>query len=73
MDGAVSIRCLIIDSSDRPEGTSESAGGLGCEALDDTPGPQVLTLLAGWRHTELSGHEIVAPGVVDGLLISYLC
>ena len=70
MGGAVSIGRLIMDSSDRSEGTSKSAGG--SEGLDDLPGPEVLALLAGGRRTELSGREVVAPGVVGGLLVSYL-
>ncbi|KAL6315840.1 hypothetical protein AAG906_008227 [Vitis piasezkii] len=40
MGGAVSIGHLIIDS-----------GGLGCEALDDLPGPKFLALLAGGKST----------------------
>ena len=52
------------------EGNSESVG---CsEALDDSPGPEVLALLAGGCGTELSGREVVAPRVVGGLLVSYL-
>ena len=70
MGCAVTIGCLIIDSGDRLVGTSESAGGL--EDLDDSLRPEVLTLLAGGRCIELSRCEIVAPGVVGGLLISYL-
>ena len=76
----MSIGRLIIDSGDISKGNSESAGaracvvigGLGCEALDDSPKPEVLALLAGRRRTKLLGHEVVAPGVVGGLLISYL-
>ena len=71
MGGAVTIGHLIINSSDRSVGNSVSAG---CsEALDDSLGFEVLALLAGGRCTELSGREVVAPGVVGGLLISYLC
>lgn len=71
MSSAVTIRHLIIDSDDSSVGNSESAA---CsEALDDSPGPEVLALLAGGRHTELSGREKVAPRVVGGLLVSYLC
>ena len=63
------------------KGSSESTraqvcvaiGGSGCEALDDLPGPKVLTLLAGGRRTELLGREVVSSGVVGGLLVSYLC
>ena len=70
MSGVVTIGRLIIDSSDRLVGNSESAG---CsEALDDSLGPEVLALLVGGRRTELSGCEVVTPGVVGGLLISYL-
>ena len=47
----MSIGRLIIDSGDRSEGTSESAGG---------------------RCTKLLWREVVAPGVVGGLFISYL-
>ena len=72
MGGVVSIERLIIDSGDMLEGTSESAGSLGCEALDDSPGPEVLALLAGRHRTEISGGEVVAPGIVGGLLMSYL-
>ena len=61
MGGAVSIRHLIIDPGDMSEGSSESAGAgagvaigrLGYEALDDSPGPEVLALLIGGRRTEL--------------------
>ena len=69
MGGAVSIECLIIDFDDRSVGTSESAGD--SEALDDSLGPEVLAFLVGGSRTELSGHEVVAPRVVGGLLISY--
>ena len=68
----MSIGRLIIDSDDRSEGTSESTGGSGCEALNDSSGPEVLTFLAGGHNTKLLGREVVAPGVVGGLLISYL-
>ena len=69
MSGAMSIGRLIIDSGDRSKGTLESAGGSGCEALDDSPRPEVLAILAGGRCTELSGCEVVTPGVVGGLLV----
>ena len=77
MGDVVTIGRLIIDFGDMSEGSLESAralatGGSGCGALDDSPGPKVLALLAGGRHTELSGHEVVASGIVGGLLISYL-
>ena len=72
MGSAVSIGRLIIDSDDMSVGTSESAGGSGYEALDDSPGPEVLALLAEGRRTELSGREVVVPRVVGGLLVSYL-
>ena len=72
MGGAVSIGRLIIDSDDMLEGNSQSVGGSGCEALNDSPGPKVLALLAGGRRTELSGHEVIAPSVVGGLFVSYL-
>ena len=72
MGGVVSIERLIIDSGDMLEGTSESAGNSGCEALDDSLGPKVLTLLAGGHCAELSRCKVVAPGVVGGLLVSYL-
>ena len=80
MGGAVSIGRLIIDSGDNSEGSSESIGAracvatgcLGCRALDDSPGPEVLALLLGGCHTELSDYEVVAPGVVGDLLVSYL-
>lgn len=70
MGGVVTIGLLIIDSGDRSIGNSESVGCL--KALDDSPRPEVLTLLAGGRRTELSGNEVVAPGVVGGLFVSYL-
>ena len=70
MGGVVSIERLIIDFGDRSNGTSESARG--SEALDDSPGPEVLALLAEGRRTELSGREVVVPRVVGGLLVSYL-
>ena len=72
MGSVVSIRCLIIDFDDRSEGTSESAGGSDCKALNDSLGPEVLALLVGGRRTELSGHEVIAPSVVGGLFVSYL-
>ena len=72
MGGAVSIGRQIIDSGDRSEGTSESARALGCETLDDLLRPEVLALLAGGHHTELSRSEVVAFGVIGGLLVSYL-
>ena len=61
MGGVLSIKHLIIDPDDMLERNSESTGaracvatgGSGCEALDDSPGPEVLALLAGGRHTEL--------------------
>ena len=61
MGGAVSIARLIIDPGDISEGNSESAGaracvatgGSGCEALDDSLGPEILAFLAGGRCTEL--------------------
>ena len=68
----MSIECLIIYSGDMSKGNSEFVGGSGCEALDDSLGPEVLALLAGGRRNELSGREVVAPGVVGGLLVSYL-
>ena len=70
MGGAVSIRRLIIDSGDRSVGTSKSTGD--SEALDDSLGPKVLALLAGGRYTELSRSEVVAPGIIGGLLVSYM-
>ena len=73
MGDAMTIRRLIIDSGDRSVGTSkESIGDSGCEALDDSPGPEVLALLVEGLRTELLGREIVASGVVGGLLVSYL-
>ena len=41
----MSIGRLTINSGDRSEGTSESIGGSGYEALDDLPGLEVLALL----------------------------
>ena len=72
MGGVVSIGRLIIDSGDMSKGNLESTGGSGYEALDDLPGPKVLALLARGHCTELSGCEIVASGVVSGLLVSYM-
>ena len=72
MGGAMSIGRLIIDSDDMSVGTSESVGGSGCEALNDSLGPEVLAFLAGGRRTELSRREVVAHRVVGGLLVSYL-
>ena len=72
MGGVLTIEHLIIDSDNKLGGNSECAGGLGYEALDDSPGLEVLALLVGGRRTELSGCEVVAPSVVGGLLISYL-
>ena len=70
MGSVVTIGRLIINSGDMSKGKSESVGGL--EALDDSLGPEVLALLARGRRTELSRHEVVAHGVVGGLLLSYL-
>ena len=80
MGGAANIGRLIIDSDDVSEGSSKSErtracvaiGGSGCGALDDSPRPEVLTFLAGGRRIALSGREVVTPGVVGGLLVSYL-
>ena len=72
MGGAVSIGRQIIDSGYKSEGTSESARALGYETLDDSLGPEVLALLAGGHHTELSRSEVVALGVIGGLFVSYL-
>ena len=66
----MTIRRLIIVSGDMSEGTSKFVGG--SEALDDSLGPKVLASLARGCRTELSGHEVVAPGVVVGLLVSYM-
>ena len=68
----MSIGRLIIDSGDISEGNSEHAGGSGCEALDDSPGPEVLAFLAREHRIELLGCEVVALGVVGGLLVSYM-
>ena len=74
MGGAVTIGHLMMASGDMPEGRWELAGarGSGCEGLDNSPRPKVLALLVGVRRTELSRHEEVASGVVDGLRILYL-
>ena len=72
MGCAMSIGRLIIDSDDMLEGNSESVGGSSSEALDDSPGPKVLALLAGGHCTEFSRHEVVALGVVGCLHVSYL-
>ena len=61
MGDAVSIGHLIIDPGDMLEGSLESAGaracvateGSGCEALDDSPGLEVLAVLAGGHLTKL--------------------
>ena len=63
----MTIEHLIINSGNRSVGNLVSVGCL--EALDDSPGPEVLALFAGGRRTELSGREVVAPGVVGGLLV----
>ena len=70
MGDVMTIGRLIIDSNDMSEGNLESSGG--SEALSDSPGPKVLTLLARRRRTKLSRREVVTLGVVGGLLISYL-
>ena len=70
MGGVVTIGRLIIDSDDKVEGNSESFGG--SEALNDSPGLELLAFLAWGRLTELSGREVVSPRVVGGLLISYM-
>lgn len=74
MGGAVTMGHLIMASGNMPEGNWESVGALGsgCEGLDDSLRPEVLALLAGGRRTELSGRQVVALGVVDGLRVSYL-
>ena len=70
MGGAVTIGGLIIDSGDRSVGNLESVG---CsEALNDSPGPEILALLAERRCSKLSRREVVVPGIVGGLLDSYL-
>ena len=71
MGGAVTMGRLIMAFSDMPKGSWESirARGSGCEGLDDSPRPEVLTFLAGVRRTELLRCEVV---VVSGLLISYM-
>ena len=61
MGGAMNIKLLIIDPGDMLEGSSKSVGararvatgGSGCEALDDSPGPEFLALLARGCHIEL--------------------
>ena len=54
MGSAVYSGHLIIDPSDMSEGSLvKSTGGSGCEALDDSPRPKVLAILAGGRRTEL--------------------
>ena len=73
---ALNRRCYEHRASDnrlrdKSEKTSEYARG--SEAIDDSPGPEVLALLVGGHRTKLSGSEIVASGVVGGLLVSYLC
>ena len=73
MGSAVSIGCLIIDSSDMSEGSSVLTRGSSYETLDDLPRPEVLALLVGGHHTELSGREAVTPSIVVALLVSYLC
>ena len=70
MGGGVTIGLLIIDFGDRSEGNLESVGVL--EALDDSPGPEVQTLLVEGHHTELLRREVVVPRVVGSLLVSYL-
>ena len=58
------------------KGSSESVraqacvttGGSGYEALDGSPRPEVLTLLARGRRIELWGREAITPCVVVGLL-----
>ena len=74
MGGAVTIGHLMMASDDMLEGRWKSveAWGSGCECLDDSPGPEVLALLAGVRWTELSRREEVTPGVVGGLRVVYL-
>ena len=72
MGGTMSIERLIIDSNDMSEWTLESVGGLGYEALDDSPGPEVLALLARGYRTKILKGKVVAPGVVGGLLMSYM-
>ena len=72
MGSVVSIGRLIIDFGDMSVGTSESTGGSSCEALDDSPRPEILALLVEGYCTELSGREVVGPSMVGGLLVSYL-
>ena len=80
MGGVVSIWCLMINPGDMSEGSSEFAraracvatGGSGCEALDDSLGPEVLAFLVGGHSIELWGCEVVTLCVVAGLLVSYL-
>ena len=72
MGGTMSIERLIIDSNDMSEWTLESAWGSGYEALDDSPRPKVLALLARGYRTKILKGKVVAPGVVGGLLMSYM-
>ena len=74
MGGIMIMGHLIMASGDMSKGNWDSieALGSGCEGLDDSPRCEVLALLAGGRHTELSRHEEAIPGVVDGLRVSYL-
>ena len=68
MGGAVTIGLLMMASGKMPEGCWESVGarGLGCECLDNSPGPEVLILLGGMRRTDGSG-----GGEVGGLRVAY--
>ena len=74
MGGAVTIGHLMMASYDMLKGHWELAVARGsdCEDLDDSPGPEVLALLARVQRTELSRHEEIALGVVGGLHVSYL-
>ena len=75
MGGEVTIGHLMMAFGNMREGRWESVGARGssCEGLDDSSGPEVLTLLAGVRRIELSGCEEVTMGVIGGLHVSYLC
>ena len=69
MGDTVTIGLLMMAFGPMSEGIWESVGALelGYGCLDDSPGPEVLGLMGGTRHTDGSG-----GGDVGGLRVAYL-
>nr|CAN62243.1 hypothetical protein VITISV_006055 [Vitis vinifera] len=65
--GTESVECSSCGASSPYGGSTTGAleSGYGC--LDDSPGPEVLGLMGGTRHTDGSG-----GGDISGLRVAYL-